>query len=90
MPPDETPQKSFERMDLAKAQRVLGILLRTRCVLRRVADTGGGIGDGVSSTFGRIANGARQAFGGVAEGVTSATDCRWSVHLMYRGMQGLE
>lgn len=85
MPPDDTPQNIFERIDLAKAQRILGILLRTRCVLRCVANTGSGIGDGVSSTFGSIANGARQAFGGVTEGVASATDCRWSVHLNVQG-----
>ena len=80
MPPDGIPQKPSERIDLAKAQWVLRIVLpSTRCILCRVANTGCGIGDGVSSTFSRIANGACQAFGGVTEGVANATNCRGSV-----------
>ena len=54
------------------------MLARPRRILRRVANAGRGVGDGVAGAFGRVANGARQALGRVAEGVAYTTDCRES------------
>ena len=68
---------SFEGPSYLEAQRVLRVMLpRPRRILRRVANAGGGVGDGVAGAFGRVADGARQALGRVADGVAHTTDCR--------------
>ena len=57
----------------------------TCCTLGRVANTGGGIRDGVSCALGRVANGACQAFGGVAESVAHSANCNESIPGSQRG-----
>ena len=51
---------SIERPSFLKAQRVLRVMLACpRRILRRVANAGRGVGDGVASAFGRVADGTR-------------------------------
>ena len=66
------------------------MLARPRRILGRVADAGGGVGDGVAGAFGRVADGARQAFGRVANGVAHTTDCRGVVSDLMCGKKGRE
>lgn len=68
----------FWSTDLAKAQRVLRILLGPCRILCGVANARGGIAHGASGALGRVPNGARDAFGGVAEGVADSANCNGS------------
>ena len=61
-----TPPRHSRRPSYLEAQRVLRVMLpRPRRILRRVANAGGGVGDGVAGAFGRV-----------ADGVAHTTDCR--------------
>ena len=72
-----TPRRQSRGPSCLEAQRVLRVMLaRPRRILGRVADAGGGVGDGVAGAFGRVADGARHALGRVADGVAHTTDYR--------------
>ena len=85
-----TPPRHSRRPSCLEAQRVLRVMLpRPRRILRRIANAGGGVGDGVAGAFGRVADGARQALGRVADGVAHTTDCREVVsNLMWEEREG--
>ena len=84
-----TPPRHSRDPSCLEAQRVLRVMLaRPRRILGRVADAGGGVGDGVAGAFGRVADGARQALGRVADGVAHTTDCRGVVSNLMCGKKG--